>query len=472
MTAGFMAGPREFRLAPLLIALVTGCGADPVKPTASPVLESAAVSPGPHNVLSAVVHAVIQDADSARVIYGIAGGEMDGSSPVISVSPGTNDLPVLGLLPGTTYQFAVLAYGDGGSTIADARQLTTGPLPVDLPAFTAGGTSPGPGFVAFAAASYGIVVDNTGRVVWYRSLTDGPTLNFQVVASGHYATSPVTPAAANPRPWVLYDVLGNEVARLGCAGGLVSRFHEIRVDPTRDAWLLCDETRTLNLTAIGGSSDAKVIGTVVQHLDHSGVLLFAWNAFDHFALTDLDSASRSGQVVNFTHGNALDFDPSGHLLLSFRSLNEITSVDTATGNVRWRLGGRANQFTFEGGSWPFVGQHGLRAPRGSELQFLDNRSITGDSRAIRWQLDEAARTVRPVASFHGSPPVEAQLGGSTQALPGGGILVAYGNGHRVQEYDAAGNVVWEIHGDPGYIFRATRMPSLYRLMPLDARGRP
>jgi hypothetical protein len=80
--------------------------------------------------------------------------------------------------------------------------------------------------------------------------------------------------------------------------------------------------------------------------------------------------------------------------------------------------------------------------------------------------------VRPVASFHGSPPVEAQLGGSTQALPGGGILVAYGNGHRVQEYDAAGNVVWEIHGDPGYIFRATRMPSLYRLMPLDARGGP
>jgi hypothetical protein len=436
------------------------------------VLESAAVSPGPHNVLSAVVHAVIQDADSARVIYGIAGGGMDSSTPGFRVSPGSNDFPVLGLLPGAAYRLAVVAYGGGDSTVGEALELTAGPLPGDLPTFTAGGTRPGPGFVAFAAAAYGIVVDNTGRTVWYRRLADGPTLNFQVVASGHYATSPVSPAADNPRPWVLYDVLGNEIGRLGCLRGLVSRFHEIRVESDGGAWLLCDETRILNLTAIGGRSDASVTGTVVQHLDGAGTLLFEWNAFDHFALTDLDSASRSGQVVNFTHGNALDFDPSGHLVLSFRSLNEITSVDTATGNVRWRLGGRANQFTFEGGSWPFVGQHGLRTPRGNELQFLDNRSITGDSRAIRWQLDEGARTVRPVASFHGSPPVEAQLGGSTQALPGGGILVAYGNGHRVQEYDAAGNVVWEIHGDPGYIFRATRMPSLYRLMPLDARGGP
>jgi hypothetical protein len=438
------------------------------------VVDAAAVSPGPHNVLSAVVQAVVQDADSVRVIYGIAGGGMDSATPAIAVAPGSNDIPVLGLLPSTTYQFAVLAYGDGGSAIADAPQLTSGPLPVDLPAFAAGGTSPGPRLVAFAAASYGLVVDNTGRVVWYRALTEGPTLNFQVVASGHYATSPVTPAADNQRPWVLYDVLGNEVSRLGCLRGLVSRFHEIRVDPNGGAWLLCDETRILNLAAIGGSSDARVTGTVVQHLDQAGALLFEWNAFEHFALTDLDSASRSGQTVNFTHGNALDFDDAGHLLLSFRSLNEITSVDTATGSVRWRLGGRANQFTVVGGAVPFLGQHGLKALGGSGLQFLDNRGIAGDSRALRWRLDEGVRTATPVASFHGSPPLEAQLGGSTQTLPDGGILVAYGNGHRVQEYDPAGNVVWEIHGDPGYIFRATRISSLYQLgsWPGSARRAP
>jgi len=58
--------------------------------------------------------------------------------------------------------------------------------------------------------------------------------------------------------------------------------------------------------------------------------------------------------------------------------------------------------------------------------------------------------------------VTATLGGSTQDLPGGRTLVAFGNGGRVEEYDASGAVVWHIEGNPGYIFRAQRIRSLYR----------
>jgi hypothetical protein len=32
----------------------------------------------------------------------------------------------------------------------------------------------------------------------------------------------------------------------------------------------------------------------------------------------------------------------------------------------------------------------------------------------------------------------------------------------VEEYDAAGNVVWRIEGEPGYVFRAQRIISLYQ----------
>ena len=82
--------------------------------------------------------------------------------------------------------------------------------------------------------------------------------------------------------------------------------------------------------------------------------------------------------------------------------------------------------------------------------------------AERYRLDEPGRTAHLSASYSGGPPVTAILGGSTQALPGGRILVAYGDGDQVQEYDAAGFVVWEIHGNPGYVFRAQRIASLYR----------
>jgi hypothetical protein len=66
-----------------------------------------------------------------------------------------------------------------------------------------------------------------------------------------------------------------------------------------------------------------------------------------------------------------------------------------------------------------------------------------------------------VASYGSSPGVSAQLGGSVQQLPGGRTLVSFGTAGRVEEYDSAGNVVWRIEGNPGYVFRAQRIRSLY-----------
>jgi len=72
------------------------------------------------------------------------------------------------------------------------------------------------------------------------------------------------------------------------------------------------------------------------------------------------------------------------------------------------------------------------------------------------------RAARLVGSYGPSPAVIALLGGTTQDLPGGRTLVAFGNGGRVEEYDASGAVVWRIEGNLGYIFRAQRIGSLYR----------
>jgi hypothetical protein len=70
--------------------------------------------------------------------------------------------------------------------------------------------------------------------------------------------------------------------------------------------------------------------------------------------------------------------------------------------------------------------------------------------------------VRLTATHASSTGAIAQLGGSTQDLPGGRTLVSFGNGASVEEHDVAGNVVWKIYGNPGYVFRAQRIPSLYQ----------
>jgi hypothetical protein len=224
---------------------------------------------------------------------------------------------------------------------------------------------------------------------------------------------------------------------------------------------MCDETRVMDLSGVGGLPGAAVTGTVVQHLDPSGGLIFEWSPFDHFDITDLSEDERAGPTVNWTHGNALDLDPAGNLLVSFRSLSEITKIDGATGAVLWRMGGRRNQLTFGDPGPPFLRQHGLRVTAEGDLLLLDNFGESEGSRAERYVIDEAARSAQLAGVYAPALATRATLGGTTQNLSDGRTLVSFGDGGVVQEYDRQGAVVWEIEGDAGYVFRAQRIRSLY-----------
>jgi len=445
-------------------ALILGACADAplnVSRTLPPAIEAAAVSPNAPNVLSAIVSVRVHRADSVAVRFRPADAlsAADSVTPPVPTSGDAAAVPVLGLLPDRSYIFRPVVYGAGGTVLGDDLELTTGALPPDLPRYVASGLDPSPGYVLFAAGMYGLVIDNSGRVVWYRAFPAGPGLNFQAQPNGRYAARP--PGA--PGSWVELDALGTVTRTLGCARGLPARFHDLLAAPDGSYWIMCDDTRTMDLTAVGGVAGAQVTGTVIQHVSASGELLFDWSPFDHFEITDLDPADRAGATVNWTHGNALDFDGDGNLVVSFRSLNELTKIDTRTGAVVWRMGGLRNQFTFLDAPPPaFARQHGLRVVGPSELSLLDNMGDAAGSHAERYVVDDVRRTTRLVASYGSDPAVIARLGGTTQPLPGGRTLVSFGNGDRVEEYDAQGGVVWRIDGDPGYVFRAQRISSLYR----------
>jgi hypothetical protein len=221
----------------------------------------------------------------------------------------------------------------------------------------------------------------------------------------------------------------------------------------------------MNLSAVGGVANAQVMGTVIQHVSAAGDVLFEWSPFDHFDvdLSILETADVATPVINWTHGNALDVDGDGNLLVSFRNLSEVTKIDTRTGAVVWRMGGARNQITLEHSAAPaFARQHGLRATSGGQLTLLDNLGNPAGSRAERYAIDDTRRVAHMSGSYASPAGLVAQIGGSTQSLADGHTLVSFGNGDGVEEYDAQGNVVWRILGDTGYIFRAERIRSLYR----------
>lgn len=453
------------RALPVVVLAAFGCGPDDgVSPLVAPEVVDAMVAANASNALSLVVTVTTEGADSVLVRYGRVGEALEhvsGAVPVLDGGPST--IPVLGLLPETAYALQPVALNDAGWDEGTILERVTGMLPSDLPAYAAGGPDPSPGYVVFAAGRYGLVIDNDGRVVWYHAFPSGPGLNFQPQPNGRYVARPPPSDPLSPSPWVEIDPLGNVTRTLTCARGLSARFHDLIVSAEGDYWIMCDETRTMDLSTVGGVAQAHVTGTVIQHLDSSGRLLFEWSPFEHFAITDLDPASRTGESVNWTHGNALDLDSDGNLVVSFRSLSEITKIDVESGDVMWRMGGLRNQFVFLDAPTPaFARQHGVRLTGEGRLLLLDNSGDATQTRAERYEFDARGGVARLIGSLGPTPAVRAQLGGTTQDLPGGRALVAFGDGGKVQEYDAVGNVVWEIEGNAGYVFRAERIASLYR----------
>jgi len=428
-----------------------------------PLIAHVRITQNATNVLSVFVTANVQQADSVAVRFGV-NAATDSATPTFPVSDDSAFVPVLGLLPSTRYEAQLVAFNACGSSASDSLNFATGGLPPDLPVYSTLSTAPSPGFVVFAAGSYGLVIDNSGRVVWYHHFPNGPGLNFQPQPNGRYTARPPA-VAGQAASWVEIGVDGDTTRTLGCAHGYPPRMHDMIAEPDGSYWLLCDETRTMDLSAQGASPQARVLGTTVQHRGANGDSLFEWSPFDHFDVdvSILQTADRTMPVINWTHGNALDVDSDGNLLVSFRNLSEVTKIDTRTGAVLWRMGGKKNQFTFDGLPAPtFVGQHGLRATGIGQLTILDNLGEPLGSRAERYVVDDVRRVAHMGGSFAAPGGLIGQIGGSTQTLPGGHTLVSFGNGNAVQEYDAQGNVVWKIVGNSGYIFRAQRIRSLYR----------
>jgi hypothetical protein len=406
----------------------------------------------------------VHGADSVAIRFSLsdAASSTDSVTKAVAIDADSAIVPVLGLLAATRYAMRVVAFGPGGTVTGDLFHLMTDTLPLDLPQYSASGSQSSPGYVAFAAGKYGLVIDNTGRVVWYHRFEYGAGLAFMAQPNGHYVARPATANPALGDPWVEIDVLGRTVGVHRCALGLAARPHDLILDREGGHWLMCDETRTTDLTTLGGVADAHVTATSIQHVDKTGKLLFNWSPFDHFELSDGQSTDYKSTNVNWTHGNSFDFDVDGNLLVSFRNLNEITKIDALTGAVIWRFGGRRNQFTISGSASPtFLGQHSVRAVAPGELMLLDNIGDPRKSRAEVYTLNAASKTASLLAEYASTPAVVTQLGGSVQRLPGGRTLVSFGTAGRVEEYDTFGRSVWSIEGNAGYVFRAQRITSLY-----------
>jgi arylsulfotransferase ASST len=451
------------RLAVLLALAASGCG---------PTAEILSLNQSEVMNVSAWVTAHVTGAEAVRATASSPGAQ-DVVSADLPIKEGEAAVALLGLRPDRDYQVkAVAVRTDIASVLSEAKTFRTGSTPAGLP--TVGATGDGlegewtlVGMVNATGATHGaMVVNGLGEVVWYH-VTDNPVTDFQRQPDGTYTAAEV-PASGSGAHFDQFDREGR-LLRVWTAPpeSASTDWHELRLLPGNLALIAGTQTRVMDLSALGGSASATVVGNVLYRVQADGQVVFRWNAFDHLAVDDLDPAVDVTQgSVDWTHVDAVDVAPDGGYLLTFRNLSQVVKIDAVTGAVIWRLGGKRSDFTFPddplgGPSFP----HGARELANGNVLLFDNGNgrATQESRAVEYALDRQSMQARVAWQYAPSPPRHASDLGFAQRTSAGTTLVTFGTEGHVDEVDGTGAVKWSLQSsDPAVpIYRAIRIDTLY-----------
>ena len=76
----------------------------------------------------------------------------------------------------------------------------------------------------------------------------------------------------------------------------------------------------------GGDPNAMVEGLVIQELDSNQNVIFEWESWNHFNVTDNEYLDLTSDLIQFIHANAIDIDYDDNILVSSRNIDEITKI--------------------------------------------------------------------------------------------------------------------------------------------------
>jgi hypothetical protein len=378
----------------------------------------------------------------------------------------------LGLVPWESAQETGAPRAPAGS---GSRSAATDTLPADFPRLTRTVTGdPAPGLLFLCDnrfgypgwSSYLMIVDDDGDPVFERKLP-GQGFDFKQQPDGrlsYYDDS--------AHRFYCLDASYAVVDSFQCGNGYGTDLHDLQVLPDGHALLFSYDPEPVDMGAVvpGGDPDATVVGLVIQELDRAKNVVFQWRSWDHFEITDAaPDIDLTAPVIDPVHGNAIERDADGNLLLSSRHLDEITKISRRTGRVIWRWGGRHNEFTFVNDPIGFSHQHDIRRLPNGHVTLFDNGYLHEPqfSRAVEYRLDEPGRTATLVWEHRADPGQIAHLMGSVQRLPNGNTLIGWGSSHpALTEVSPDGAKVSELTFDPGiWNYRAFRFewPSVLRI---------
>jgi len=307
-------------------------------------------------------------------------------------------------------------------------------LPADLPPITVlSKYNNAPGYIFISNFKFGpgqntpylLVLDNNGNPVLYKN-TNSVCLDFKVQLNSMFTYF-------NDRKGKFYSTTPDFTITdsFYCGNGYNTDAHELLLLPNYHAYLMSYDSQYVDMSQIvpGGDTNAVVSGLIIQEIDENKIVIFEWRSWDHFQITDATHENLLAHNIDYVHGNAIDLDYDGNVLISSRHMDEITKINRQTGNIIWRFGGKNNQFTFTNDPIGFSHQHHIRHLPNGNYTLFDNGNFHNPpfSRALEYKLDEVNKTATLVWQYRNTPDYFGFAMGSAQRLTGGNTFIGWGS---------------------------------------------
>lgn len=234
-----------------------------------------------------------------------------------------------------------------------------------------------------------------------------------------------------------------------CGNGYSTDFHELQVMNDGSAWLMSYDAQVVDMSQIvpNGDTAAVVTGLIIQKIDDKKNVVFQWRSWDYIPITDARYVNLTAHQIDYIHGNAIEMDNDGNIMISCRHTEAIYKINTSTGEVIWRLGGTNNDFTFINDTLGFSYQHDIRRQQNGNITLFDNGNHHNPpfSRAVEYHLDENQRIATLVWEYRHTPEIYASAMGNVQRLPNGNTLIGWGlDTLTLTEVTPQGEILYEL----------------------------
>lgn len=303
------------------------------------------------------------------------------------------------------------------------------------------------------------IINQKGQLIWMDPLKGAMrATNFQVES---YEGKPVLTWWQGFIPKQGFglgeEVVANDAYRqilhIKAGNGELADLHDFHLEPDHRAVLTIFHTIHCDLTSVDGPRDSAVTDASFQELDvKTGLVRREWTSVDHIPLEESYSSPMSSSVAwpfDFFHINTVDPRPSGTTLISSRNTSALWVLNTKTGQVIEKIGGKRSSVAMLAGARTAFQHDAVALPNG-DISIFDNggtpfgRSFSHThSRGVVVEVNAKDHTDTLLREFEHSPPLKAGSQGDVEQLPDGNWFVGWGQEPYFTEYNAAGKLIYE-----------------------------